>query len=187
LEEATTLRSKLQARNDLGNGLVADIPGRFVEEGILRIPERVGFDLRFQSFPSWILALDRLVVKYVTFVDWSTLGALIKWVTDQGHSATMLNASIAHIGLGKVRYGKSFDSDAIWLISGSLDFIVSHNWSIKNATLCEANQATSGSNLVETLPRHFWRQHPLHGLGGDKYCNLQTAPHPVATEHWACP
>jgi hypothetical protein len=39
----------------------------------------------------------------------------------------MLNASIAHIGLGKVSYGTSFDQDAIWLISGSLDFIVAHN------------------------------------------------------------
>jgi hypothetical protein len=90
----------------------------------------------------------------------------------------MLNASIANIGLGKVCYGTSFDLDAIWLISGSLDFVVAHGWSIKNATLLlllqhyPVYQAAPGSSVVETLPHNFWGQHPLHGIGAHKHCVL---------------
>jgi hypothetical protein len=131
----TTLRSNSLDRITPGDGRVANIPGRFVEEGILMIPKRVSFVLRFQGFPSWILALDRTVVKQVTFVDWSSPSELIQWITNNKLSASMVNAAIAHIGLGKVRYGATFDADAIWLISGSVDYVVAQDWSLGCATL----------------------------------------------------
>jgi hypothetical protein len=65
----------LQPANNPGNGRVDGIPGRVMEEGILRITECISFVLRFQGFPSWILALDQTVVKQVTFVDWNMLSS----------------------------------------------------------------------------------------------------------------
>lgn len=52
----------------------------------------------------------------------------------------MLNAAIAHIGLGKVNYGNMFASDAIWLISGLLHYVIAHDWSLSYATLILVSQ-----------------------------------------------
>jgi hypothetical protein len=109
-----------------GEGWIAGIPGRFIEEGILRIPHRVSFVLRFQGFPSWILALDRTIVKRVTFVDWSLPSSLLQWVRKNSLSNTMLNAAIAHIRLGRVHYGDQVGPNAIWLLSGSLVYAAAH-------------------------------------------------------------
>jgi hypothetical protein len=81
------------------------IPGRHVKEGILLIPEKLNFTLRFEGFPMWILALDQTLVSEVIFLDWASPGEITAAMKVKGHNMLLLKAAIAHIGLSKVQFG----------------------------------------------------------------------------------
>jgi hypothetical protein len=147
-----------------GSHAPSPIPGRHIEEGILMIPEKLYFTLRFEGFPMWILALDRTLVMEVNFLDWAGPRELASAMSAQGHNVSLLNAAIAHIGLSKVHFGKPSRESSVLLVSGSRDFLRSYPGDSETPTVLLLAEHYSHKRVIQEGPFKWTRlRHSLFG------------------------
>jgi hypothetical protein len=128
------------------------IPGRHVKEGILLIPEKLYFTLKFDGFPIWILLLNRAMVQEVNFLDWAGPGALSAAMSSQGYNVSLFNAAISYIGLSKVQFGKPSRTASVWLVSGPTSFLVSYQECPSQPTLLLLSDHNPSKQVVQQGP-----------------------------------
>jgi hypothetical protein len=111
---------------------------------MLKYPGVATFWIQSESFPTWLLVLDRSFVQALHLVGGSDAKTYLQAMRDQGCDLSLINRVIERIGLGKVFYSNSIwptpqsPSDVV-LISGSLEYVRKHSQLATNPTLvlCE--------------------------------------------------
>jgi hypothetical protein len=100
-------------------------PGRVVEVGYLPnfTPRR--FALYFETFPIWLLALEKSFCSSLIFLGVSSATDLKSKLEAAGPSVVLAHRAIGHLGLGRVRYSPTLipPSNTITLVSGSPKFL----------------------------------------------------------------
>ena len=94
---------------------------------VLPLEPRI-FCVLSESFPWWILALDRNLVTRLIIVGAASSREYLEHLRSLGDSAGMVNAAIARIGLPRVTFSASFPREVagVCLMSGSSEFLNSN-------------------------------------------------------------
>jgi hypothetical protein len=117
---------------------------RVIERGMLKCPGIATFWIQAESFPLWLLALDRSFVQAIHLIGGSDAKSYLQEMRSRGCDMSLINLVLGCIGLGKVHYFSLScpapqDPSDVVLISGSLEYVRLHSQLATNPTLvlCE--------------------------------------------------
>jgi hypothetical protein len=82
------------------------------------------FEVIFQTFPTWILALDPVNVRSVRFPGYSAPAHLFRSLDFRGQDSSLIQRALSRLGASKVVFGSSPTLPNVRLVSGTLSFLV---------------------------------------------------------------
>jgi hypothetical protein len=80
---------------------------RVVKRGMLQYPGVGTFWIQAESFPLWLLALDRSFVRAIHLMGGTDTKSFLQAMLARGCDLSLINLVIGRIGLGKVHYSNS--------------------------------------------------------------------------------
>jgi hypothetical protein len=152
---------------------IADIESgkrpRVIERGMLKCPGLATFWIQAESFPLWLLALDRSFVRAIHLIGSSNAKSYLQEMGSRGCDLSLINLVLGRIGLGKVHYSNLSrpapqDLSDVVLLSGSLEYVRRHSQLATNPTLvlCEAHIRGNVTKFGGTF-RWFHLRHASFG------------------------
>jgi hypothetical protein len=121
-----------QSALDIGSGLSealksSEVPPQLqVEIEVLRQVEPQSFELLFQSFPVWLLALDPPHVKQIYLPSFDDVDHLVHSLHRHGIDSILVHRALHRFGIKRLRSGRSSSDTTTYirLVSGSLAYLL---------------------------------------------------------------
>ena len=140
-----------------------------IERGVLQSLGLSTFWVQAETFPLWLLALDRSFVRQVHLLGAVDASSYLSLMKTRGCDLALINLALGRIGLGKIRFAALEGDfaparDDIVLISGRIDYIRHHSTHATNPTLviCDMHIRSKFSKLGSTF-RWFHLRHASFG------------------------
>jgi hypothetical protein len=154
-------------------------PGRIVETGFIPNFRPREFAVVFDSFPSWLLAMERSFCSHLHIMGWSSAASLKMHLEANCSAVALVHKAIAHLGLGRVSYSTQAapPAGALILVSGSPAFLqaaaeryVGRQVLMIGTSHCSAKRPPPGPARVRLAhrsfggPTHFVALFGCHGI-----------------------
>jgi hypothetical protein len=137
-----------------------------VEHGILLPPQRIAIYLLFERFPIWLLSLDKNMVSHIWIMGYETEDKFLTSMHELGFDAVLLLAIFNNVNPWRITFtlDDKPKQDAIFLVSGSLEFVKGWTTRVPNRTLVLCDEHIWGQTVWGPVDLRWMRlRHEIFG------------------------